>query len=126
MRLEAMASIGHYAPSNLTHVILDNNAHESTGGQPTLSSSVDFTGLARACGYGAAVEATSAEGLHRAMRAACDGPGPRLVHVRIRCGSDPKLGRPDIEPPRLADRFRTYLQDRARRGNPPAGPCQTE
>jgi len=51
MRLEAMVSIGHYLPKNLVHVVLDNESYESTGGQSTLSRSVDFCGIAIACGY---------------------------------------------------------------------------
>ena len=51
MRLEAMATIGHYQPSNLTHIIIDNESYESTGAQATLSPSVNFAEIARACGY---------------------------------------------------------------------------
>src|SRR5690606_13601525 len=51
MRLEALLTIGHIKPNNLLHIIIDNNAYESTGSQSTLSSSVDFVTLAKACGY---------------------------------------------------------------------------
>lgn len=51
MRLEALATIGRQQPNNLVHVVIDNNAYESTGAQPTLSNTVDFPAIATACGY---------------------------------------------------------------------------
>jgi len=51
MRLEALATIGAIQPSNLLHLVIDNNAYESTGSQKTLSHHVDFVKIAEACGY---------------------------------------------------------------------------
>ncbi len=106
MRLEAMASIGHYQPSNLIHVILDNEVYESTGGQRTLSSGVYFPELAVACSYRTAVSTASSEGLQKFLATAIKTEGPHLIHLRIRPGSDPDLGRPSLPPPELAARFR--------------------
>ena len=51
MRLGAMATVGFTRPDNLVHVLLDNGIHESTGGQTTVSASIDFPSIASACGY---------------------------------------------------------------------------
>ena len=51
MKLGTLATIGAYAPQNLIHIVFDNGAYESTGGQPTVSQSVDFAAAAIACGY---------------------------------------------------------------------------
>jgi phosphonopyruvate decarboxylase len=51
MRMGAMATIGHYQPANLLHVLLDNGVYESTGAQATVADSVDFALVARGCGY---------------------------------------------------------------------------
>ena len=51
----AMAVIGAAAPMNLVHVIINNEAHETVGGMPTVASTVKFTKLAEACGYPYAV-----------------------------------------------------------------------
>ncbi len=51
MQLGSMATIGHYKNPRLKHIILDNHAHESTGGQPTVSGSIDFSAIGKACGY---------------------------------------------------------------------------
>src|SRR6185312_6741324 len=55
MRLGAFATVGAYAPPNLWHLLLDNGAHDSTGGQATVSGRISFAGVAAACGYSAAL-----------------------------------------------------------------------
>ena len=109
MRLEAMASVGHYRPEGLVHVLLDNNAHESTGGQQTLSDTVDFTGVARSVGYRYARSLVSEATLDAELRAALERPGPSLLHVRILEGSVDPLGRPTMHPSQVAERLRRYL-----------------
>ncbi|MET5115610.1 thiamine pyrophosphate-dependent enzyme, partial [Burkholderia pseudomallei] len=56
MRMGAFATLGAYGPPNLEHLLLDNGAHESTGGQAPLSQDVSFAGLAAACAYATAIE----------------------------------------------------------------------
>ena len=51
MKLGTLATIGAYAPKNLIHIVFDNGAYESTGGQPTVSPTVDFAGAALACAF---------------------------------------------------------------------------
>jgi phosphonopyruvate decarboxylase len=106
MRLEAMASLGHYRLPNLIHIVLDNDSYESTGGQRTLSSSIDFPQLAIACGYCTAGSASTLVALDQILGQALRTAGPHLLHFRIRTGSDPNLARPTIPPPQLAARFR--------------------
>ncbi len=109
MRLEAMVSVGHYRPEGLVHVLLDNNAHESTGGQQTLSDTVDFTGVARSVGYRYARSLVTGERLETELRAALERRGPSLLHVRILEGSVHPLGRPATHPSEVAERLRRYL-----------------
>jgi len=109
MRLEAMVSIGHYAPPNLIHIVLDNGVYDSTGGQRTLSGSVDFCGLALACGYRTAASVAGAKGLAGFLEAAIAGDGPHFIHARIRPGAEPGLGRPTLAPPEVARRFRAEI-----------------
>ncbi len=111
MKLGAMATIGAEGPSNLLHIILDNGVHDSTGGQPTVSSSVDFAGIALSCGYAGAALADHPDGFEAAFAAALANPGPQLIHVRIRPGSMKGLGRPTLSPRDVADRFKAFLAD---------------
>jgi phosphonopyruvate decarboxylase len=113
MKLGAFATIGARAPANLVHVVLDNGVHDSTGGQATVSPSVDFAGVALACGYASGTLCDSPGGFEAAVADALAAPGPHLVHVRIRPGSMAKLGRPTVKPPEVARRFREFLAEKA-------------
>ena len=110
MRFEAMVSIGHYRPLNLLHVILDNESHESTGGQATLSPTVQFTDVAAACGYQSSIKVFSPEKLADTMRRSLIEKGPHLIHVKVKRGSEPSLGRPTVTPVQVKERFMKCCQ----------------
>ncbi len=109
MKLGSFATIGVYAPAGLIHIVLDNGVHDSTGGQPTVSNSVDFAGVALACGYRHAVACATLDQFASAYRLAAAGPKPALIHARIASGSMSKLGRPTIAPADVARRFKAFL-----------------
>ncbi len=109
MKMGTMASIGAYHPRNLVHILLDNAAHESTGGQMTVSPAVDFAAVALACGYAAAYACDSPEGFGDAVKSAFAGKGPSLVHMKIRPGAMENLGRPTVAPRDVARRFKRFL-----------------
>ena len=109
MKLGTFATVGAYAPRRLLHVVLDNGVHDSTGGQPTVSASVDFAAVALACGYRTAASCATLDGFEAAFREAMVGAGPALIHLRIAPGSMAKLGRPTVKPPEVARRFRDFL-----------------
>src|SRR5260370_36552463 len=90
MKLGSFATIGAYEPAGLIHIVLDNGVHDSTGGQPTVSGSVDFAGVALACGYCYAASCGTLDGFAAAYRAASLRPQPALIPVRIAPGSSVK------------------------------------
>ncbi|MBF0354883.1 MAG: phosphonopyruvate decarboxylase [Alphaproteobacteria bacterium] len=110
MKMGNVATIGAYRPSNLTHVIFDNGVHDSTGGQMTVSGSVDFAQVALASGYAHASSVDDALGFDKAFALALTTPGPHLIHARIAPGSMDKLGRPTVKPWEVARRFKAFLQ----------------
>ena len=112
MKMGNLATIGAYAPKNLIHIVLDNGTHDSTGGQATVSPSVDFASAALACGYASAARCDDADGFQDAFRAATKTPGPSLIHARIAPGSMEKLGRPTVAPQDVARRFRAFVTER--------------
>lgn len=111
MKLGSLATIGARQPGNLVHVLLDNGVHDSTGGQRTVSASVDFAAVALACGYRAASMVDDVSGFDQAVSAALMGQGPILVHARIRPGSMAILGRPTVAPHEVARRFKGFLRN---------------
>src|SRR5262249_29720228 len=104
MKLGSFATIGAYAPKNLVHLVLDNGVHDSTGGQQTVSASVDFAPIALACGYAYAASCDDLRGLSEVWPAATQ-TGPSLIHLRVAPGSMDKLGRPTVSPADVARRF---------------------
>jgi phosphonopyruvate decarboxylase len=109
MKMGALATIGAEAPDSFIHVVLDNGVHDSTGGQPTVSASVNFAAVAGACGYAFTAVCDSVSGFEQAYGIAAAMTGPSLLHIRIRPGSMDKLGRPTIRPPDVARRFRDFV-----------------
>lgn len=107
MRLGALTTIGYERPNNLLHIVLDNEVHESTGGQSTVSHSVDFCAIAAASGYPTTVRIESPEALEEFI-AAMD-TGLRFAHIKIRTGVPDNLPRPSITPAQVADRTRDFL-----------------
>lgn len=108
MRLGTFATIGAYGGGNLFHLLLDNQMHESTGGQPTVSPTVRFAGVAAACGYAAASESQGLASID-ALLAEPHGSGPHFLHLRIRPGISESLPRPAITPVQVRDRFMAHI-----------------
>jgi len=109
MKMGTLATAGSYAPKNLIHIVLDNGAHDSTGGQATVSSNVNFAQVAVACGYRSGISCNTAEGIKEALSYVFQETGPKLIHARIRPGSIKNLGRPTIPPQDAARRFQSFL-----------------
>ncbi|WP_242150411.1 phosphonopyruvate decarboxylase [Sphingomonas sp. BAUL-RG-20F-R05-02] len=109
MKLGTFATIGAEAPANLIHLLLDNGVHDSTGGQATVSASVDFAAVALACGYGYAASCDDLAGFEQAWREATAAGRPAMIHLRIAPGSMATLGRPTVTPQAVARRFKAFL-----------------
>lgn len=92
MRLEALATIGHVKPANFLHILIDNNAYESTGSQQTQSHGVDFAALALACGYHQSLTITRLDQLNKKYIE--EALGPAMLVVRTTPFSRDNLGRP--------------------------------
>lgn len=97
MHLGALSSIGSQSPSNLVHVVLDNGRHESTGGQPTTSSTTAIEDVATASGYRSALRCSSLQQAQDALRRAYSTPGPHMLVI-------PTLGRQGPMPPRATNK----------------------
>jgi phosphonopyruvate decarboxylase len=89
MHLGALSTVGAAAPPNLVHVVMDNGAYESTGGQPSTSATTRLDQIALAAGYRRAAVADRAEALPAALRAVLAPPGPAVLLVRTAPWSGP-------------------------------------
>jgi phosphonopyruvate decarboxylase len=109
MHLGGLAVIAEHAPPNLYHVLFDNHAHESVGGQPTPTERLDFPALALAAGYAWAGSADGLDAVPERVEALCSRDGPALLEIRIRQGSRPDLGRPRESPAENREQFTSWL-----------------
>jgi phosphonopyruvate decarboxylase len=109
MRLESLASVGNLKPARFVHIVLDNEAYDSTGAQRTISAGVDFPAIARACGYVGAESAHGVEALGKAVQRAQQTRGPHLIHSRIALSTSAEVGRPSVGPRDVAARLRHVL-----------------
>jgi phosphonopyruvate decarboxylase len=111
MKLGSLATIGYYQPTNLLHILLDNESHDSTGGQQTVSGVVRFAEIAAAANYRHAVSADDPAEVRSLVKELRQQPGPSLLHVKIRPGSPKNLGRPTVKPHEVKERFMKFLAD---------------
>jgi phosphonopyruvate decarboxylase len=107
MRLGVLATIGARRPPNLVHLLLDNERHESTGGQATVSSSADLAAVAAACGYPRVASAATLDDCTRAL--AEGGKELSFIHIKTGLGENQSLPRPIVTPRQVAARFRAWL-----------------
>jgi phosphonopyruvate decarboxylase len=108
MRMGGFATIGAYGKNSLIHLLLDNEVHESTGAQATVSAGVSFARIADACGYGVALAGRTMDLVNELIS---DAPaqGPRFGHLKIRRGVEAELPRPRLSPPQVRERLMRHL-----------------
>ncbi len=90
--------------TNLLHVVLDNEAHGSTGDQRTITETVDLAALARASGYTWA-ERVEPDALAETLPAFLERDGPAMLLVKVEKGNQPGIARVSYEPPEITKRF---------------------
>jgi phosphonopyruvate decarboxylase len=106
MHLGNFATISRFAAGAFIHIVLDNQAHDSTGGQPTTSGSADLAAIAAASGYARVIRCRSPDAVAPLLASAVADGRPTFIHIPITTGSASSLGRPTIPLPELARRFR--------------------
>lgn len=114
MRMGGLATIGAAGVSNLIHILLNNNVHDSTGGQSSDSSHVDFALLAKACGYVHSSTPENKGQFEDYLREFGMGKqiGAHFIHYRILSGSPKGLGRPTVTPSEVATRFKKFATNK--------------
>ena len=109
MHMGAMAVIGANKPKNFIHVVINNGAHETVGGMPTVASEIDLVSIAKACGYPNAVSVDSFDALDSALEAAKNRGELSLIEVKCSIGARDDLGRPTTTAIENKENFMRYL-----------------
>jgi len=96
MHMGSMAVTAQSGATNLIHIILNNGRHDSVGGQPTCGFEIDFTTIAKGCGYPSAHSVDNEAELTKALGISMGVQGPVLLEVKVNSGNRDNLGRPEI------------------------------
>jgi len=97
MHMGAAAITAQQAAENFRYVLINNGAHESVGGQPTVAFDIDIPGVLKAVGFDAVETVREPEQLEAAVARLADAPRTALV-IEVAQGSRPDLGRPTTTP----------------------------
>ena len=111
MKMGTLATVGHYKPPNLIHIVLDNEAYDSTGGQDTVSNTISIEKVALNSGYLNSVKAHTQEELEMSVKNALETKGPHCILVKVLKGADKDLGRPKLTSLQIKERFMKFLQE---------------
>ena len=105
-----MAVVGANRPRNLVHVVINNGAHETVGGMPTVAANIDLVSIAKACGYPYAVCVDTFEDLDRELEAAKERKDLSMIEVKCSIGAREDLGRPTTTALENKQNFMEYLK----------------
>ena len=109
MHMGAMATIGHYKPPNLVHIVINNHAHESVGGMPTVSDTLNVVNIGSSCGYSEVYSASTFEELDRALYDAKNNSVLTFIEIICAIGARKNLGRPTTTPKENLSSFMKFL-----------------
>jgi len=110
MHMGSMAIVANKAPKNYVHVVFNNGAHDSVGGQPTVGLKIDLPAVAKAVGYKNTCSVDSKEALAEALNAVVSMEGPSLLEIKVKKGNRKDLGRPTTTPIQNKEALMEFLQ----------------
>lgn len=114
MHMGSMAIVATKAPKNYVHVVFNNGAHDSVGGQPTVGLKIDLPAVAKAVGYPYIYSVGSKEELDKLLtssflhQTSCDGP--ILLEIKVKKGNRKDLGRPTTTPIQNKEALMDFLR----------------
>lgn len=111
MHMGAMAVIGATKPENLIHIVINNGAHETVGGMPTVADEIDLVAIAKACGYTNALCVNSFDDLDRELDNVKRKNELCLIEVKCSIGARDDLGRPTTTSLENKHNFMDYLKN---------------
>ena len=109
MHMGSMALIGANKPNNFIHVVINNGAHETVGGMPTVAGDIDMVSIAQACGYPNAVCVDSFDNLDKELNKAKSRDELSFIEVKCSIGAREDLGRPTTTAIENKEAFMDYI-----------------
>ena len=111
MHMGAMAVVGNFKPENLVHVVINNGAHETVGGMPTVADSMDLVSIAKSCGYSYAVSVDNFNQLDDELEKIKNIDGLCFIEIMCSIGARKDLGRPTTTALENKENFMEFLKE---------------
>tara|TARA_B110000008_G_C16945084_1_gene554089 strand:+ start:342 stop:1475 length:1134 start_codon:yes stop_codon:yes gene_type:complete len=111
MHMGSLAINGNVGGANFKHIIINNNAHDSVGGQPTVAGKIDIQSIAIASGYHWSKQVTTRQEIKDAIKEMNIAPGPALLEIQVKKGSRSDLGRPTNTPDQNKTLFMDFIKE---------------
>ena len=108
MHMGSMAIVANKTPKNYIHVVFNNGAHDSVGGQPTVGLKIDLPAIATAVGYKSVYSVATKEELQRQLSSL--GEAPVFLEIKVKKGNRKDLGRPTTTPIQNKDALMQFLK----------------
>ena len=110
MHMGAMAVIGANAPKNIVHIVINNGAHETVGGMPTVAGKIDIVTISKGCGYPSAVSVDNFNDLDAVLESAKHKNELTFIEIKSSIGARENLGRPTTTARENKKNFVDYLK----------------
>ncbi|MGB4311755.1 MAG: thiamine pyrophosphate enzyme family protein [Natronincolaceae bacterium] len=110
MHMGGLAITGNLSPKNLKHIVINNGAHDSVGGQPTAGFNIDMQGIAKASGYKLVLQAETKKELSVAIDRLKNSTQLGFLEIKVNKGARDNLGRPTITPIKNKKEFMKFLR----------------
>ena len=110
MHMGSMAIVANKAPKNYVHVVFNNGAHDSVGGQPTVGLKIDLPAVAKAVGYKATYSVDSKAELENVLAKVNSFASPVLLEIKVKKGNRKDLGRPTTTPIQNKEALMDFLK----------------
>ena len=111
MHMGSMAIVAQKAPKNYVHVVFNNGAHDSVGGQPTVGLNINLPAVATAVGYKYVYSIESKDRLKELLEKLKEIEGPVFLEVKVKKGNRKDLGRPTTTPIQNKEALMAFLKD---------------
>ena len=109
MHMGSMAVVGSVKPNNLVHIVINNGAHETVGGMPTVASNMDLINIAKSCGYDYAVSVDNFDDLDSELKTVKDIDKLCFIEILSSIGAREDLGRPTTTALENKENFMNFL-----------------
>ena len=111
MHMGSMAIVADKSPKNYVHVVFNNGAHDSVGGQPTVGLKIDLPAIAKAVGYPQSFSVDDEDELMGVLNESKNLDGPVLIEVKVKKGNRKDLGRPTTTPIQNKEALMAFLRN---------------